>query len=304
MKEIIARCGFICSQCPAYRENIRDATDRRRVSETWNKYYGLRIDPNEIRCDGCLKPDSEKPERVTKECPIRDCVQQKNLENCAHCGQYPCSLLEKQLSNVEKVVEKHRDSASTDEYRRFLQPYNVRQLLNKIAHSVVKQPVADTATPLSPIVKLTREMTVAFIRVKGHYSQIPTAFGRLYTWIADRGYRPVGPAMAVYYTTSGQVPDDDLQWELRSEVAGMVAETAPDENGLGIRRVGTIQTAAMPHKGPYETVNKTYETLTRWIRQNGYEIVGPFEESYFNDLANTPNDELLTEIRFPIKKTS
>jgi effector-binding domain-containing protein len=36
--------------------------------------------------------------------------------------------------------------------------------------------------------------------------------------------------------------------------------------------------------------------------ENGYEIAGPPEEVYLNDPNVTPRDEILTEVRFPVKK--
>jgi len=41
-------------------------------------------------------------------------------------------------------------------------------------------------------------MTVAFINVKGDFSQIPMTFQKLYGWIVQKGYKPIGPSIAVY----------------------------------------------------------------------------------------------------------
>ena len=149
-------------------------------------------------------------------------------------------------------------------------------------------------------VKQTEPMTVAFLSVKGHFSQIPTAFGRLYSWISEKGYKPRGPAITVYYDVPGQVPDDQLRWELRSQISEDIAAIGPDEQGLGVKRVGVAQVVTTMHKGPYEKIEGTYRALIDWVSENGYEINGPFEELYFNDSART--EELLTEIRFPVSK--
>ncbi len=91
------------------------------------------------------------------------------------------------------------------------------------------------------MVKQTRPMTVAFLSVKGHFNQIPSAFGRLYSWISEKGYKPRGPAIVVYYDVPGQVPDNQLRWELRSQVSEDIATSGPDERGLGVKRVGVVQ---------------------------------------------------------------
>jgi AraC family transcriptional regulator len=155
--------------------------------------------------------------------------------------------------------------------------------------------------PIKIMVKQTKPMTVAFLSVKGHFNQIPAAFGRLYSWIGEKGYKPRGPAIVVYYDIPGQVPDDQLRWELRSQISEDVVAIGPDEQGLGVKRAGVVQVAATTHKGPYEKIEETYRALTAWVAESGYEINGPFEELYFSDAATLPED-LLTEIRFPISR--
>lgn len=152
------------------------------------------------------------------------------------------------------------------------------------------------------VVKKTKPATVAFLHVTGHYNQIPIALGRLYSWINEKGYVPKGPAITVYYNIPGEVPDDQLQWEVRSMLSGNVAESGPDKQGLGVKRVGAIQIATTMHKGPYEEVEKSYRALMVWVEENGYEINGPVEELYYNDPSKTPLQELLTEIRLPVRK--
>lgn len=147
-----------------------------------------------------------------------------------------------------------------------------------------------------------KAMTVACIKVKGHFSQIPTAFGRLYSWIAQRGYKPVGPAMAVYYNTPGQVPDEQLSWELRSQLSGDVAEMEPDADGLGVKKLAAAKMATTIHRGPYESIEPVYAALGNWVVTNNYEVCGPAEELYLNDPNKTPAEEPITEIRFPVRK--
>ena len=158
------------------------------------------------------------------------------------------------------------------------------------------------SSAIEAAVKKTEPMTVAFIAVKGHFDQIPTAFGRLYGWISEKGYKAHGPAIAAYYDIPGQVPDGELRWELRSQISGDIAESGPDAEGLGVKHLGDNQVAAVMHRGPYETIEETYQALTLWVEKNGYEMSGPPEEAYFNDPSQAPSTEPLTEIRFPVRK--
>ena len=151
-------------------------------------------------------------------------------------------------------------------------------------------------------VKKTEPMTVAFVSMKGPYTQISETFGRLYGWIGERGYVPAGPPIGVYFNAPGQVPDEELLWELRSPIAGDVPPSGPDERGLGVKRVEGVEVAATMHKGSYEQVGATYGALAGWVMENGYEIAGPPEEVYISDPGKTPAEELLTEVRFPVRK--
>ena len=151
-------------------------------------------------------------------------------------------------------------------------------------------------------VKKTEPITVAFVSKKGPYSLISETFGTLYRWIGEKSFVPAGAPIGVYFNAPGQVPDEELLWELRSPIAGDVAPSGPDEQGLGVKKVEGAQVASTMHKGPYDQVGATYGALAGWIAENGYEIVGPSEEVYLSDPDKTPPEELLTEVRFPVRK--
>jgi AraC family transcriptional regulator len=151
-------------------------------------------------------------------------------------------------------------------------------------------------------VKKTEPMVAAYISRKGPYSQISESFARLYGWIGERSYIPAGPPHGVYFNAPGQVPESELQWELGSPLAGDIEPMGPDDQGLGVKRVEALEVAAAMHKGPFDKVGDTWGQLVGWIMENGYEIVGPGSEVYLSDPDNTPPEDLLTEVRFPVKK--
>jgi len=127
MKKIVSRCGFICSQCLAYKDNIKNDADRQKVSDFWFKYYDFRIDPADIDCDGCLAADDKNPRLLNKDCEIRHCVQQKGFDNCSSCSVFICERLEKQMSGFEQIAEKYRNVITADEYESLFAPYNARK---------------------------------------------------------------------------------------------------------------------------------------------------------------------------------
>ena len=150
-------------------------------------------------------------------------------------------------------------------------------------------------------VKKTEPMTVAFISMKGPYTLISDAFGKLHGWIGGKGYIPAGPPLGVYFNAPEQVPAKELLWEICSPIAGDVPPGGPDEKGFGVKKVKEAEVVSTMHKGPFDQVKHTIHALEAWIAENGYEIVGPYEEVYLSE-PETPPNELLTEVRFPVKK--
>jgi effector-binding domain-containing protein len=151
-------------------------------------------------------------------------------------------------------------------------------------------------------IKKTEPRTVAFVAMKGPYTKIPEAFPKLFGWIVEKGYIPAGSPMGVYFNAPGEVPDEELLWEIQCPIGGDVAPSGPDEQGLGVKRVEGAEVASTMHKGPFDQVGATYDALAGWIMENGYEIVWPCEEVYLSDPEKTPPEELLTELRHLVRK--
>lgn len=72
-------------------------------------------------------------------------------------------------------------------------------------------------SPIQVTVKETEPMIVAFISVKGPYGQMVDIFGKLYGWIAEKGYVPAGPPSGLFFNAPGQVPEDKLVGDTQSD---------------------------------------------------------------------------------------
>ena len=127
MDAILTRCGYRCDLCLAYAPNVsRNPADREKLSDGWFKYYGFRIPPERILCDGCMAQD---PRLIDKACPVRPCVVEKGLENCAQCEEYVCDRVAERLVTYEWVKERAGDTIPEDDYLCFIRPYeNERRL--------------------------------------------------------------------------------------------------------------------------------------------------------------------------------
>jgi hypothetical protein len=94
MKELIAFCGLVCSECPAFiatRNN--DDNKRKETAEIWSKQFNADIKPEDINCDGCIS-NTGNLFNYPKVCEIRKCGKEKGVINCAYCNDYACEKLE------------------------------------------------------------------------------------------------------------------------------------------------------------------------------------------------------------------
>ena len=88
MSEIIAICGLICTECPTYLATQKnDDDERQKVAEQWSKLFKMKIEPDDINCDGCLS-ESERHFNYCTVCKIRQCGKGKGVQNCAYCAFY------------------------------------------------------------------------------------------------------------------------------------------------------------------------------------------------------------------------
>jgi len=93
MEKMIAYCGIICSECPTLLATQKDDDEaRKQVVEMWSKQFKFDLKTEDINCDGCLT-DSARIFGYCKACEIRNCCRDRDLENCAYCGDYACEKL-------------------------------------------------------------------------------------------------------------------------------------------------------------------------------------------------------------------
>ncbi len=81
-RELTAPCGLYCGACAIlYATRNNDE----RLKEKYAKSFGLS--PNDLNCRGCL---SDVVFSYCRVCPIKSCAQEKNIEGCHLCDEFPC----------------------------------------------------------------------------------------------------------------------------------------------------------------------------------------------------------------------
>ena len=119
------------------------------------------------------------------------------------------------------------------------------------------------------------------------------AFPELFRRLGILGVSPAGPPFVIYHAFG----TEDVDAEVCVPVDQAVSAT------------GTIQSRVLPevtvartlHVGRYEDLGIAYAALSDWIRRNGFEAAGPFQERYLDGPGdNVAPSEYRTEIEMPI----
>jgi hypothetical protein len=130
MEPILTHCGYRCDLCLAYRPNVeREPSNRQMLSDGWYKYFGFRLQPAEICCDGCM---SEDPDLIDRSCPVRPCVIEAGLENCSACQAYACEKLEERLVVYDEVKVRSGLEIPQEDYLNFIRPYENKRRLDAL----------------------------------------------------------------------------------------------------------------------------------------------------------------------------
>jgi len=133
MQPVLTRCGYRCDLCLAYRPNITaNPSNRQKLSDGWFKYFGFRLPAAEICCDGCMADD---PKLIDSGCPVRPCVIEKGLENCAQCEHYVCERLSERLVVYAEVKARIGTDIPEDDYVCFVKPYENKRRLDALRAS-------------------------------------------------------------------------------------------------------------------------------------------------------------------------
>jgi Protein of unknown function (DUF3795) len=128
VQPILTRCGYRCDLCLAYQPNVEaNPANRQILSDGWHQYFGFRLKADAICCNGCM---AEDPKLIDQSCPVRPCVIEKRLENCAQCEQYVCEKLTERLVIYEEVQRRVGVEITEQDYLYFILPYENKRRLD------------------------------------------------------------------------------------------------------------------------------------------------------------------------------
>jgi len=158
----------------------------------------------------------------------------------------------------------------------------------------------DCGEPLPVEIKELPPVKIVFLRHAGPYAQVGATWGRLMSWAGMRGL--LGPHMrmiGIVYDDPDVTPTD----KIRYDAALAVNRPVDPEGEFGVTEIPGGAYATFTHRGPYETLGKTYQRFFGgWLPKSGREV-GDSEafEEYLNSPMNTRPEDLETRIHVPLR---
>jgi DNA-binding transcriptional MerR regulator/effector-binding domain-containing protein len=126
----------------------------------------------------------------------------------------------------------------------------------------------------------------------------------LFDEVADHmrknGATKSAPVIDLWYDLPGNLPD-----EMRVTVVIPTDSDLPETDRVKVEVLPAVdQMVSVVHRGPFTTISAANVAALKWIERNGYRVNGPGRGVYLQyDRDGDPND-WVTEIQFPVEKST
>lgn len=101
-EHIIAVCGIVCDDCLIFKAP-NDPESMQKVIDWLKREKGEDVKPEQIRCLGCRE---DRTQHWSEDCDILlCCVDEKKLDYCYECEDFPCEKIDKFKGYGEKYEE-------------------------------------------------------------------------------------------------------------------------------------------------------------------------------------------------------
>jgi DNA-binding transcriptional MerR regulator len=138
-------------------------------------------------------------------------------------------------------------------------------------------------------------LLIAGIRFKGKYSDCGIAFGKIGKAM---GMNICGKALCLYYDPDYKENEADIE-------ACMPVRKGKSTDDITVRELAGGPCVSLIHKGPYETLSRSYEKITAFIKEKDLKVKQPSREVYVKGpgmIFKGKPDNYLTEIQMLIEK--
>jgi hypothetical protein len=101
-EHMIAVCGIICDECLIFKAP-NDPESAQKVVDWLKREKGEDVKPEQISCMGCR---GDRTQHWSEDCEIMlCCIDEKKLDYCHECGDFPCEKIDEFVTYGEKYKE-------------------------------------------------------------------------------------------------------------------------------------------------------------------------------------------------------
>ena len=147
-------------------------------------------------------------------------------------------------------------------------------------------------------IKNIEEKRVAYVSVTGPYDQLPEFFGEVVGYVMKENLQITEPPYGIYMNSPMEVSPEELQYEVGIAFTG----NADGEGRVKVKEIPAHKVVSTVYKGAYGQAAQIYQALIKYAEENDYNIVGPVKEIYITNPMEVAENELLTEVQFPVMK--
>jgi len=178
--------------------------------------------------------------------------------------------------------------AKTQQYR------EIAKSLDRIIRTEREARMASQQSSFGVEEKSLEPMLVAGVRMKGKYSDCGKGFAKIGR---SFGRHIAGKPLMLHYDSEYKESDADFE-------ACMPVGKAKEVDGISVRQIPGGRCISLMHKGPYDSLGRSYAKITSYIKERKFEILMPTREVYIKGpgmiFRGNPKN-YLTEIQMLVK---
>lgn len=152
-------------------------------------------------------------------------------------------------------------------------------------------------------IRFTKEpdIPVIMIRHRGPYEGLQPKFDLLYQWAEQNGVE-TKRFIGIYWDNPEYTAPELLRSAACVEVSAKYILPSAAEHGIGMWTVTGGEYAITQFTGPYERLEPVWANFIAEVENNYHRTISenPAFEVYVNDPADTPADQLVTELYLPL----
>lgn len=152
-----------------------------------------------------------------------------------------------------------------------------------------------------PEIKEVPKIRAIRVQTKGSFKDVPKLINMLFSEILkpqnqENFVKITDPVMFINHNIDYN--PDNSEFEVAVPISGRISISSKSIELINIPKATVI---SVLYTGKYDDLHQAYLRAHEYVQNNHYEIVGPTQELYLNDPADTPEMELLTKFQILVK---